>query len=306
MPGRIVDIHDDHRHLHLHRGFMVVSSGREELGRVPLDELAAVIASGHGISHTSNLLAALAERGAPFVLCGVNYQPVGMLLAVDGNYQQGKRINAQIAAGKPLHKRLWQSLVKAKLAMQAAVLQYAGQPTAPITALIAKVRSGDPDNIEAQAARRYWPLLFGGDFRRDRNAEGHNSLLNYGYAIIRSATARAVIAAGLHPSVGIHHRNAFNALQLVDDLIEPFRPLVDLRVYGLEKQGLLDVDKQTKAVLAELLYADLEQAGATIPVINCIGDLAVSLAQVFLGEGKTLVVPEPPSPLNCQALAHGL
>ena len=303
MPGRIIDIHDDNRHLHLHRGFMVVSSGREELGRVPLDELAAVIASGHGISHTSNLLAALAERGAPFVLCGNNYQPVGMLLAVDGNYQQGKRINAQLAAGKPLHKRLWQSLVKSKLAMQAAVLDHAGQPTAPIKALIGKVRSGDPDNIEAQAARRYWPLLFGEGFRRDRDAGGHNSLLNYGYAIIRSATARAVVAAGLHPSIGMHHRNAYNALQLVDDLIEPFRPLVDLRVFSLEKHGRLEVDKDSKTALAELLYTDLDQAGTTTPVINCIGDLAVSLAQVFLGEEAKLALPEPPSPLNCQALA---
>ncbi len=304
MPGRIVDIHQDNRHLHLHRGFMVVSSGKEELGRVPLDELAAVIASGHGITHSSNLLAALAERGAPFVLCGNNYQPTGMLLAVEGNYQQAKRIHAQIEASKPLTKRLWQSIVKAKLTMQAAVLESLGQPDAPVNALINKVRSGDPDNIEAQAARRYWPLLFGKEFRRDREAQNTNSLLNYGYAIARSATARGVVAAGLHPSIGLHHANVYNAMRLVDDLIEPFRPLVDLRVYALLQRDIQEVNAESKAMLAKLLYVDMMQREGTTPVIQCINNLCVSLAQVFLGEAEKLLFPEKPDPMTCQIIMN--
>lgn len=304
MPARIIDIHDDNRYLHLHRGFMVVSSGEEEIGRVPLDELAAVIASGHGISHSSNLLAALAERGTPFVLCGNNYQPVGMLVAIDGNYQQAKRFDAQLSAGKPLCKRLWQSLVRAKLGMQAGVLEHIAQPFAPVSALIEKVKSGDPDNIEAQAAQRYWPLLFGNTFRRDRKAEDHNSLLNYGYAIVRSATARAVIAAGLHPSVGLHHSNTYNAFRLVDDLIEPFRPLVDLRVYALARSQQHEVNRRTKTILADLLYTDLPQKDGTTPVIQCINNLATSLAQIFLGDKQKLTLPEPPDQLTWQAITN--
>ena len=304
MPIKIVDIHQDNRYLHLKRGFMVVSHKDEELGRVPLDDIAAVIASGHGIIHSSNLLAALAERGAPFVLCGHNYQPVGMLLATDGNYHQAKRIEAQLNAGKPLKKRLWQSIVRSKLEMQACTLGHCGQASAPISALIPKVRSGDPDNIEAQAARRYWTLLFGTSFRRDREATDVNSLLNYGYTIIRSATARGVIAAGLHPSIGLHHANAYNAFRLVDDLIEPFRALVDLRVHAILQQGTDAVNAVTKIQLAELLYIDLTQSDDTTPIIQCIYNLCVSLAQVFLGEADQLRLPEPPDPLNCQLITQ--
>ena len=300
MPLRIIDIHQDQRYLHRKRGFMVVSHGEEELGRVPLDEIAAVIASGHGITHSSNLLVALAERGAPFVLCDARYQPVGMLLAADGNYHQAKRIQAQLQAGKVLQKRLWQQIVRAKLAMQAAILAHTGAASVPISALIPKVRSGDPDNIEAQAARRYWPLLFGASFRRDRAAAGTNGLLNYGYTIMRSATARGVIAAGLHPSLGLYHANAYNAFRLVDDLIEPFRPLVDLRVQAMLQNGATEVTQTTKIQLAEILYIDLTQPEGTIPIIQCIYNLCVSLAQMYLGEVDQLRLPEPPMPMNCQ------
>ena len=304
MPIRIIDIHQDNRYLHRKRGFMVISHKDEELGRIPLDDIAAVIASGHGITHSSNLLAALAERGAPFVLCADNYQPVGMLLATDGNYHQAKRIEAQLNAGKPLTKRLWQSIVRSKLAMQACALNHCGQAPTPVSALIPKVRSGDPDNIEAQAARRYWPLLFGTSFRRDRDADDVNSLLNYGYTIIRSATARGVIAAGLHPSLGLHHANAYNAFRLVDDLIEPFRPLVDMKVYALLASGATEVNQTTKIQLAQILYTDLTQAEATTPIINCIYNLCTSVAQVFLGEADQLRLPETPNPLNCQMICQ--
>ncbi len=166
MLGRIVEVADDRRHLSLFRGFLVVQrtdGDRAELGRVPLDDIAAVIASAHGLSYTNNLLVALSERGAPFVLCAANHNVVGMLLSVDGNFQQAKRYDAQISASRPMMKRLWAEVVRAKLRQQAAALKVIGAPTAPLTALVAKVRSGDPGNVEAQGARRYWTLLFGED-----------------------------------------------------------------------------------------------------------------------------------------------
>jgi CRISPR-associated protein Cas1 len=198
---------DDKRHLFLSRGFLVVQDTegeRKELGQVPLDDVAAVIANAHGLSYTNNLLVALAERCAPVVLCAANHNAVGMVLPIDGNYQQAKRFDAQLAASQPLIKRLWADIVKSKLQQQAVALEAVGAPFVPLQALVRKVRSGDPDNFEAQGARRYWGLLFGEDFRRDQQAGGLNAMLNYGYTVLRATTARAVVAAGLHPTMGLH------------------------------------------------------------------------------------------------------
>ena len=300
MIGRIVEIADDRRHLFVNRGFMVVrdtEGKRKELGQIPLDDIAAVIANAHGISYTNNLLVALAERGAPFVLCAANHNAVGMLLTLDGHHVQAKRIEAQIAASLPTHKRLWAAIVKSKLEQQAAALEAAGAPTAPLTALIRKVKSGDPQNIEGQGARRYWSLLFGNDFRRDQEGGGINALLNYGYTILRSATARAVVAAGLHPSIGLHHSNDGNAMRLVDDLMEPFRPIIDLKVWQLQRAGESHITPDTKRALVRTLYDDMQSSSGATPVMVCMQKLAVSLAQVYLGEREKLELPLPGLPL---------
>lgn len=306
MIGRIVEVAEDRRHLFMHRGFMVVQDTegeRNELGQVPLDDIAAVIANAHGLSYTNNLLVALSERGAPFVLCAANHNAVGMLLPIDGNFEQAKRIEAQIAANLPTHKRLWAAVVRSKLEQQAAALEAAGAPTAPLTALVSKVKSGDPENIEAQGAQRYWKLLFGDAFRRDQNAGGLNGLLNYGYTVLRAATARAVVAAGLHPSIGLHHSNDNNAMRLVDDVMEPFRPIIDLKVWHLRRIGEGEVNPETKRALVRTLYDDMQtEAGAT-PVMVCVQKLTVSLAQVYLGEREKLDLPLPGLPL---ALANAL
>lgn len=304
MIGRIVEVADDRRHLSLSRGFMVVhdtEGERKELGQVPLDDIAAVIANAHGLSYTNNLLVALAERGAPFVLCAANHNAVGMLLPVDGNYQQAKRYDAQIASSKPTHKRLWAEVVRAKLQQQAAALEAAGAPTPPLTALVSKVRSGDPDNIEAQGARRYWSLLFGDGFRRDQDAGSINGLLNYGYTVLRACTARAVVAAGLHPTLGLHHSNEGNAMRLVDDLMEPFRPVIDLKVWLLARNGEREVRPDTKRALVRTLYDDMETSGGATPVMVCAQRLATSLAQVYLGEREKLDLPLPSLPLALAA-----
>jgi CRISP-associated protein Cas1 len=304
MIGRIVEVADDQRHLFMHRGFMVVqdtAGERKELGQVPLDDIAAVIANAHGLSYTNNLLVALAQRGAPFVLCGANHNAVGMLLPIEGNFEQGRRIDAQIAATLPTHKRLWAAVVKAKLEQQAAALEAMGAPSVPLSALVAKVRSGDPDNIEAQGARRYWLLLFGNDFRRDQNAGGLNALLNYGYTVLRAATARAVIAAGLHPTIALHHSHDNNAMRLVDDLMEPFRPVVDLKVWQLQRSGEAQVTPETKRALVRTLYDDMQTMAGATPVMVCMQKLATSLAQFYLGEREKLDLPLRGLPLALAA-----
>jgi CRISP-associated protein Cas1 len=304
MIGRIVEVADDRRHLSLSRGFMVVTDtegDHKELGQVPLDDIAAVIANAHGLSYSNSLLVALGERGAPFVLCAANHNAVGMLLPIDGNYQQAKRFDAQIDAGKPLRKRLWAELVRAKLQQQATTLEAAGKSTPPLSALVAKVRTGDPENLEAQGARRYWPLLMGADFRRDQNAGGINSMLNYGYTVLRAATARAVVAAGLHPTLGLHHSNEGNAMRLVDDVMEPFRPVLDLRVWQLAQKGEDQLAPNSKRALVHTLYDDMQTSVGATPVMVCMQRLATSLAQVYLGERDKLDLPLPGLPLALAA-----
>ena len=304
MIGRIVEVADDQRHLFVSRGFMVVQDTdgeRKELGQVPLDDIAAVIANAHGLSYTNNLLVALAERGAPFVLCAANHNAVGMLLPIDGNHHQGRRIDAQLEATKPTTKRLWAEVVRAKLEQQAAALEAMGSPTAPLSALINKVRSGDPDNMEAQGARRYWGLLFGDRFRRDQDAGGINAMLNYGYTVLRATTARAVIAAGLHPTLGLHHSNDSNPMRLVDDLMEPFRPVIDLKIWQLRHSGEAEITPETKRALVRTLYDDMQTDIGATPVMVCVQKLATSLAQVYLGERDKLDLPLPGLPLALAA-----
>lgn len=296
MIGRIVEVADDRRHLFLSRGFLVVQDTegkRKELGQVPLDDIAAVIANAHGLSYTNNLLVALAQRCAPFVLCAANHNAVGMLLSIDGNFQQAKRFDAQVAASLPLTKRLWAEIVKSKLKQQAAALEAAGAPSIPLSALVTKVRSGDPENYEAQGARRYWGLLFGNEFRRDQQASGLNAMLNYGYTVLRATTARAVVAAGLHPTLGLHHSNEGNAMRLVDDLMEPFRPMIDLKVWQLNRRGESLITAESKRALVSSLYEDMQTPAGATPVMVCIQKLATSLAQIFIGEKDKLDLPLP-------------
>ncbi len=299
MLGRIVEVANDKRHLSIYRGFMLVHStgeDRQEVGRVALDDMSALIANAHGLSYTNNLLVALAERGVPMVLCAANHNVVGMLWPAEGHQQQAHRMEAQIACSLPTRKRLWAAIVKSKLLNQAAVLAAAGAPAAPLQMLARQVKSGDPQNTEAQGARKYWGLLMGPLFRRDQQADGLNALLNYGYTVLRAATARAVVAAGLHPSVGLHHSHDNNAMRLVDDVMEPFRPVIDWTVWRLQSQGPCVVNADTKRALVQSLYQDLQSDAGTTPVLVAVQKLATSLAQVMLGERDKLDLPHPGVP----------
>lgn len=303
---QVVDIATNGRHLSRHRGFLIVEEGGAEVGRVPLDRIAAVLIHAHGTTWTASLMVELARRGALAVLCHANPAPAAVLWPLDGNHRQGARMQAQWTAPKPLRKRAWANIVQAKIAMQAAALDAAGVPSAPLLMLVGKVRSGDPENVEAQAARRYWSRLMGEDFRRDAGAGGRNALLNYGYTVLRAATARAVVGAGLHPTIGIHHHARGNAFALADDLMEPFRPLVDLAVRRIAQNGEDGVNREAKRTLARLLAFDMtvpDPRGAVVtPVTGALSRLAVSLAQSFENGSLALVLPERPVPLALSEL----
>lgn len=296
---RIVDIATDGLHLSAHRGFLIVSLDRAEQGRVALDDVHALIIHAHGVTWTTNLVVTLAERGAIMVLCGSNHAPVAVMTPIDGHHAQGGRMRAQWNSREPLRKQLWRNIVIAKINMQASLLASLGAPEADALAFLAKrVRSGDPDNLEAQAARRYWPVLMGADFRRDRDADGANALLNYGYAVMRATVARAVIGAGLHPSIGLHHKSGVNSFALADDLVEPFRPLVDAVVRRMAGEGVDAVTPDSKKPLAHLISADLRLDDAFSPVSVAAQRLAGSLAKSFESGKPELSLFDPPDPLE--------
>ena len=302
---RIVDIATDGRHLSLYRGFLVVEEQREEVGRIALDDVHAVIVHAHGTTWSANLVAALAERGAPVVFCGSNHSPVAVTLPIEGHHAQNARFRAQWDASKPLCKQLWRRIVTAKITMQGSLLSARGITGADAFPLIARrVKSGDSDNLEAQAARRYWPLLMGAEFRRNRDSPGANALLNYGYAVIRATVARAVVAAGLHPTIGINHANRGNAFVLADDLVEPFRPLVDALVVAMVAQGLDTLDPKRKRQFARLIAFDLRIGGEASPMSIAAVRLAQSLARAFETGRPSLAIFDPPTPIEWAALAR--
>lgn len=291
MIGRIIEIAGDSRYLHKERGFLLILHRNVEQGRVPLDDVAALICNAHGLIYSNNLLVALTERGCPIILCGKNHLPVGIVCAVASHHRQGARIDAQVATSLPTRKRLWRDLVRAKLGMQAATLGAYGLPEPPLRALIPKVRSGDTTNMEGVGARRYWGLLFGKGFRRDQDGEGVNALLNYGYTVLRATVARHLLATGLHPGLPLHHANDGNAMRLVDDLMEPFRPLVDAQVRQLSDLGRHEVDAANKRELALMMARSIQTEEGLSPISVAIERLCRSLAQVYEKQRNSLVLP---------------
>jgi CRISPR-associated protein Cas1 len=298
MVGRVIEVATDGRHLAVDRGFLTVAEKGTEVGRVPLDDLAAVVANAHGLTYSNNLLVTLATRGVPMVLCGPNHRPAALVWPVDGHHAQAGRMSDQAKASLPLKKRLWQQIVQAKILAQGATLAAVGAEAGGFRLLARKVRPGDPENVEAEAARRYWPLLLGSDFRRDTDGDGLNGLLNYGYAVLRAATARAVMAAGLHPSLSLMHSNRGNTLVLVDDLMEPFRPIVDREVHRLKAEGIVEVTTEAKGALARIMIVDLPAEEGQSPLMTCLERLAGSLAKAYAGETDRLVLPQPGLPLG--------
>jgi CRISP-associated protein Cas1 len=281
---------------------MIIKRDGDEISRIPLDDILAVIANAHGLTYSNSLLVQLATRGSILVVCGANHFPVAFLGAIEGNHAQGGRIDDQISAARPLKKQIWKNITIQKIRMQAATLKAFGENDVRLEMLTREVKSGDITNIEAQAARHYWPKLMGSDFKRDRSLGGANAMLNYGYTILRAAVARSVIATGLHPSIGIHHKNRTNSFSLVDDLMEPFRPLVDYTVRILLDRKILEVEPDTKRVLAAILDFDLNMNDNRSPVTTAIQHLSQSLAFSFAQGRSNLSFAKIPQPIEFSAL----
>lgn len=291
MLRRIVEITGEGKRLSLDRGFLSISSADGFIGSVPLDDIEAVIAASPALSYSGQIIDALASRGTPLVICGNYYTPSVWMLPVNGHHAQGERIEAQAASTQGLRRRLWSDVVTAKVEAQAQALAFAGRTFTPLRHMKLEIRSGDPGNVEARAAQYYFPALFGADFRRNRELEGANALLNYGYTVLRAATARAIVAAGLHPSLGIFHKSRGDAFRLADDVMEPFRPTVDLEVLSLLVAGKKSLETDVKRRLVRVLQRDFQTPEGRTPLSGCLSRFTASLAQIYVGERKALQLP---------------
>lgn len=235
----------------------------------------------------------MAARNIPVIICNQKFQPVSIAQPIIQHNNQTRRFEAQAKAKKGLKNRIWQRLVIGKVKNQHQLLKLKQSDSAErLNRLASLVKPGDPENIEAQAAQVYWPALFGTDFRRNREEKGINSMLNYGYAIIRSSMTSAVLSAGLHPTFGIFHHNRNNPFCLVDDLIEPYRPMVDQVIYRLEQKGYSDVTPEVKRCLASIATSDQATTGSTSPLFQHMHSLCYTLWEAIEQE-KAIPLPMP-------------
>ena len=294
MIKRTLEISREPAHLQVRYEQLQLKRDGAVVAQAPCEDLGVVVVDHPQTTYSHAALTKLAECGAVLVVCGADHLPAAVLLPLADHSQVVWRLGDQLAAPRPLRKQLWRQLVVAKIRGQARNLPPGSAPRKKLFALAREVRSGDPTNVEAQAARLYWcNWLDGDEFRRDVDAGGLNVFLNYGYAIARAALGRAIVAAGLHPSVGLHHRNRSNAFCLADDLIEPFRPLVDDRVREMHRQGYGELSQPAKAALLELLTVPLKLGEQSGPWMVMVHRLVASLVRCYARESRRLEIPVP-------------
>lgn len=291
MIKRTVEISGINTALKMRNDQLIVFQDGEEAGRVPMEDVGVLVVDSPTASYTHSALVRLVEFGAVVVLCGTDHLPVTILTPLQGNGLMPERLRLQAATRESVRKNIWREIVREKINNQAIYCEDAATRTRLI-ACARGVRSGDPQNAEAQAARFYWSTWLGAEsFRRARDGDPPNNLLNYGYMVLRAAVARAICGAGLHPAIGVHHANRMNAFALADDLVEPLRPLVDGRVRDLWRQGERQLSKEAKRVLLQLLTQTCEMDGQHGPLLVAVERLAVSFVGRLKGEEKCLRFP---------------
>ena len=271
-------------------------SYRSIVKTIPVEDIGIVILDNKQITITQGLLEELIGNNCAVITCGSNHLPVGLMLPLYGNTIQNERFRNQIDSSLPLKKQLWQQTVQSKIANQASVLKYVtGEEHNNMRIWSTNVRSGDTDNLEARAAAYYWKTIFPdkGDFTRGRDEAEPNNLLNYGYAILRAIIARALVASGLLPTLGIHHHNRYNAYCLADDIMEPYRPYVDRIVYDITREyGYTDLTKEIKIKMLSIPVVEVSIGGRRSPLMVAVSQTTSSLAKCFNGELRKIIYPE--------------
>ena len=277
---------------------LITSKETGEIISRPIEDLGFVILDNQQITFTQQVLQLLAENNVAVVVCDPKHHPSSMLMHLDTHHIQAERFRHQIASSEPLRKQLWQQTIKAKIRNQAKVLALAGESTIALLNLANKVTSGDTSNAEGQAARIYWKQLFGGNFYRQREGPPPNPSLNYGYAIVRAAIARALVGSGLLPTLGIHHHNKYNSFALADDIMEPYRPFVDLLIYQQIRRmpDYHNITRERKEEFLQLLSADCLFKENRSPIMIAMEYTTASLAKCYEGNSKKIDYPEIADP----------
>lgn len=271
---------------------------KEATASIPIEDIGVVVLDNPQIVFTHALQSALLENNVAIISCDKQHLPAGLFLPLAGNTLQTERFQAQIEASQPLKKNLWQQTVTAKIQNQAHVLAAAGHAYSNMLHWAESVKSGDSENHEARAAAYYWSKVFSHklpDFRRHREGPAPNKLLNYGYAILRAVCARALVSSGLLPTLGIFHRNKYNAYCLADDIMEPYRPFVDKVVLGLLEQYTLseleELDVNLKKELLLVPVVDVLLGGERRPLQVAIQHTTASLSKCFSGNQRKILYP---------------
>jgi CRISPR-associated protein Cas1 len=290
---RIIDISEP-AYLHLKHQQLLLDKQGETIAQIPIEDLGIVILQNSAIVITQAAIIACQKNNVVLVFCDERHLPYSVLLPIsEGNNLYSKILQQQLNLTLPTKKRLWQQVVKQKITEQANTLKRLDKTYLPLERLAENVKAGDPKNMEAQAAQTYWQLLFGNAFRRDVDLDGINSLLNYGYSIMRAMVARAIVGSGLHPAIGLHHHNQYNGLCLADDLMEPFRPWVDFKVYQMTQSNpQLQVNKESKIPLLNLLSDTVTWEQQNMPLMVACHYLLANLKRAYEDSAITLTYPK--------------
>lgn len=266
-----------------------------ETKQAPIEDIGIVILDHQQITITQALMAHLLENNVALITCDNTHHPVGLFLNLNGHTLQSQILQAQVEASIPLKKQLWQQTIIAKIQNQAALLKAERASDKLLLQYAKEVKSGDSDNHEAKAAAHYWKNIFPPflDFSRDRYGLPPNNLLNYGYAIIRALVARSLVGSGLMPTLGIFHRNQYNAYCLADDIMEPYRPYVDKVVCKIvaDNGQYLEMGKEMKQLLLQLPATDVMLDGQKSPLMNAVQRTTASLAKCFEGKTRKILYP---------------
>lgn len=264
----------------------------------PIEDIGIIILDHQQITITQALLSKLIANNTVVITCDETHHPVGLMMNLDGHSLQSQKHQAQIEASVPLKKQLWQQTVEAKIANQASLLLEQKVENKLLKTLAGSVKSGDSDNSEAQAAVYYWKHIFPEflKFKRERYGPPPNNLLNYGYAILRAIVARGLVASGLIPTLGIHHRNQYNAYCLADDIMEPYRPFVDKSVCHIISMNgkFLEMTPKMKKELLAIPSMDVLLDKQKSPLMNAVQRTTTSLVKCFEGKSRKILYPEFP------------
>ena len=281
-------------HLSVRMGQLEITDKKTgEIKTAPIEDLGFVVLDNQEITFTQSVMSELASNNTAVIICNNKHLPASMMFHLDTNQIQNELFRAQVSASEPLKKQLWQHTVKTKIRNQAALLKHTGKEDEALLRIASQVKSGDITNQEAQASRRYWSKLFGENFTREREGMPPNPSLNYGYAILRAAVARALCGSGLLPTLGIFHHNKYNHYCLADDIMEPYRPYVDKMVWE-QKEKYSDyhnLDKERKAELLSVLSCDVKINGEKSPLLVAVSQTTASLVKCFSGEEKQVAYP---------------